>query len=526
MGNVLDRRSFLKGAALTATAASAFAIVGCSGNNEEVDQIAWDEEYDVVVVGAGFAGLSSALTVATEGDGATCLLLEKDPVPSGNSPMSMGMTLFTDTPDTLFEYVKKLADSSTPDDVLRAYVDGLAENYSWIRAMGADEGDLYVAPPSPAAGAEYPEMNIGESYSMFMFTGMAGGAQHGHIFLLDAIQKHADTITYKPSTAMEALILDNATKTVLGVVAGGKHYKATRGVIMCCGGFENDAEMLETYHGMRGVQPYASKSNTGDGHRACLAAGAKEWHMTNGALYWMAARNLQNTSFMSTVWHFSTKEFGITVGVNGRRFYQDWDGCAVPNPMAGTPYAMPGDNLALGVGYRHGLCQFGGRWTHLPFPEKAWFIFDADALAAGAIPAEVSSDPVADGWAYAADSIEELAQKIDVPVDELVRTVNTWNGFCEQGQDLAFYRPAQSLNPVAQGPFYAMLCVPAMLNTDGGPVRSAKGEIIDTLGKPIPHLYSAGEFGSVWGNLYQGAGNVGECMAFGRISARTALANI
>ena len=124
-----------------------------------------------------------------------------------------------------------------------------------------------------------------------------------------------------------------------------------------------------------------------------------------------------------------------------------------------------------------------------------------------------------------AASIEELAEAIEVPSDELAKTVGQWNDYCERGEDLAFYRPADTLQPVTTPPFYAMVCVPAMLNTDGGPVRGPHAEVLDPFGEPIPHLYTAGEFGSVWGHLYQGTGNVGECAAFGRISARSALAN-
>ena len=65
--------------------------------------------------------------------------------------------------------------------------------------------------------------------------------------------------------------------------------------------------------------------------------------------------------------------------------------------------------------------------------------------------------------------------------------------------------------------------MPTMLNTDGGPVRSAKGEILDAFDEPIPNLYSAGEFGSLWGHWYQGSGNIAECMIFGRIAARTCI---
>ena len=252
-----------------------------------------------------------------------------------------------------------------------------------------------------------------------------------------------------------------------------------------------------------------------------MKVGADFWHMYGGAQYWLACRNLKNEKFISTVWSFTTKQYGITVGTNGRRFYMDYDACSCPT----NPYAEADSDATCNVGYRHGITQFGGNWTHLPLPEKAWFIFDADGLAAGAFPTDVSSDPVKDGWAYSSDSIEGLASSIEVPASELTRTVNTWNTFCDNGEDLAFYRPANTLQKVATGPFYAVLCAPAMLNTDGGPVRNATGEILDPDGSPIPHLYSAGEFGSVWGHLYQGTGNVGECAAFGRISARSALAN-
>ncbi len=524
-----SRRNFLKGAGLATAAAAAFIIAGCSSGSDEpatkkVDSIEWDGEYDVIVVGAGAAGLAAAATVATEGDGATCLLLEKAADYGGNSPFCLGAMLFTENPDAFSTYMKGLAAGTTPDDVIDAYVAGLSENFEWLKALGAAEEDMYVADPAPAAAAEWPEFNIGESYRMVIFTGMGGGAPHIHMFLADTVKAHSDTITFMNSTPFEALVQDAATKEIVGVVAAGKNYRAAKGVIMCCGGFENDPDMLATYHGVRGVRPLAATQNTGDGHRACMHVGADQWHMTAGAQYWMGCRNLDDTEFMSRSWDFTSKQFGITVGMNGRRFYQDWDGCAVPNPNLGIPYAMPGDDITLAVGYRHGITQFGGAWTHLPFPERGWYIFDADGLAAGAVPQDLSTDPVADGWALSADTIEELAAKIEVPATELAHTVEIWNGFCDDGEDKAFYRSPDTLAKIAKAPFYAVKCAPTMLNTDGGPVRNAKGEILDVTGEPIAGLYSAGEFGSVWGNLYQGAGNIGECLAFGRISVRSALA--
>lgn len=274
-----------------------------------------------------------------------------------------------------------------------------------------------------------------------------------------------ENLTVKFSTPTESLVQDPETKTILGIVAGGKTYKANKGVIMCTGGFESDPDMLYNFTGVTGCVPYAGKANTGDSHRACAAVGAGFWHMYGGAQYWTALRNLDNTEFLSTVWNFTKKNLGITVGVSERRFYMDYDACSCPT----GPYAEPGSDIHLNMGYRHGITNFGGTWNHLPLPEVTWFIFDADAMANGEIFTDVTTDPVGDGWVLEANSIEELAGKIEVPAEELVATVTQWNEFCDRGADMAFYRPADTLTPIKTGPFYAMRCVPAMLNTDGGP---------------------------------------------------------
>ena len=74
--------------------------------------------------------------------------------------------------------------------------------------------------------------------------------------------------------------------------------------------------------------------------------------------------------------------------------------------------------------------------------------------------------------------------------------------------------------PIDTPPFYALPQYPALLNTQGGPRRNTKAQILDAFGRPIPRLYSAGELGSMWGLIYQGAGNIGECVIFGRIAGR------
>ncbi|NPD30442.1 FAD-binding protein [Eggerthellaceae bacterium zg-1084] len=531
-----SRRSFLKGAGIALAGTAAFGMAACSpkqagsaAKGSDGANTKWDEEFDIVVVGAGIAGQSAAITVALEGEKATCLLAEKEKNgPGGNSPFCKGTIVYAKDEEAFFQYMKEMAGphSTTPDDVLRAYAKGAVENFPWVfSTLGAvQEEALVIEPVEPGSLGNTPEWPEYEHcWSLGKFAvGKAkdktiNGAKHVTELLDNIIASH-DTITYRKGAALTDLIQDPATKRILGAVVGGKNVRARKGVIMCTGGFESNPTMMENYIGMGGAFPAAAQANTGDGHRACLKIGADFWHMEHCAGFWMAGRDLENKQFTNNqIITPCPKQFGITVGVNGRRYYMDWDGYS--NKSKNIPYR--GD-ASLYVGSRHGHTQVGGAWPHIIHPATGWFVFDQAGLEAGAIPG--CTDPVEKKYAHSANSIEELAEKMGVPADELATTVSRWNECCEKGEDIFFQRPAEFMQSVSKPPYYAQLAAPAFLNTDGGPVRNAEGRILDPDGKPIPGLYSAGEFGSVWSGVYQGGGNVAECMIFGRISARSALA--
>jgi uncharacterized protein with FMN-binding domain len=158
-------------------------------------------------------------------------------------------------------------------------------------------------------------------------------------------------------------------------------------------------------------------------------------------------------------------------------------------------------------------------------PGTLWFIYDDAAAHDPKTPAyhNQTGDPVADGYGYKADSLKELAALINVPSDELTTTVAQWNECVANGKDIFYFRPDHTLTPISTAPFYAVKCEPELLNTDGGPRRDEMARIIDLDGEPIENLYSAGEFGSVWCHDYQGGGNLGECVAWGRLAARSCL---
>ncbi len=126
------------------------------------------------------------------------------------------------------------------------------------------------------------------------------------------------------------------------------------------------------------------------------------------------------------------------------------------------------------------------------------------------------------GWIVQADTLADLATKIGKKPEALEKTIAGWNASCAAGNDAEFGRPTQKMAPIGTPPYYAMELVPTFTNTQGGPRRNRLAQILDTKGTPIPRLYSAGEMGSIYSWLYQGSGNLGECIAFGRIAGENA----
>lgn len=533
MKGTTTRRDFVKGAgagALGLIGGSVFGMAGCTPQTQqsepstptETKNLSWDEEYDVIVVGAGLAGLATAVTVATEGEGATCLLLEKSDQPAGggNSQYSSGSVTYTDDAAAFERYLKALRGEydGTPDDILEVFAQGSAELREWIVGLGADESDLKFTNEDGKKKGEYPELEDSNSYRYLSFNKKESKSfTHISQFALSLVESHADVVTERTKAPAKELVRDE-TGAVVGLVyeVGGKQVAAhaTKGVVMCCGGFENDPLMKQDYLSAPHAHAVAGLHNTGDGHRMCAQIGADFWHMNSSAGFWTNAVSLDGEKFCA--YRKIHKENGITVGVNGRRFFMDYD-----MTVSGWPSSDEIVDLASDVGSRHGHQQFGGAWSLLPLPPVMWFIYDTDH--AEGVYVDGSGDPVADGYALQADSLEELAALIEVPADELIQTVEAWNASCAAGKDLAFHRPPSTLNPVTTPPFFAMKCCCELLNTDGGPRRNARAQILDTKGEPIPNLYSAGEFGSLWSRLYQGSCNLSECLVFGRIAARTAL---
>ncbi len=141
-------------------------------------------------------------------------------------------------------------------------------------------------------------------------------------------------------------------------------------------------------------------------------------------------------------------------------------------------------------------------------------------------------EEIESGEVLTGNTLEELAEAIrnsnggkDAPefnTEIFVAAINAYNKRYDAGEDADYGRPFATMVPVRTGPFYATKIGPTYYNTMGGPRRNKYAQVINVEGYPIEGLFSAGELGSIFCDLYNGGGNLGETMVFGRIAGTNA----
>ena len=537
MAKHITRRNMIAGC-------TASALVGVTGANMAVaDEAApfwmpqaWDRETDILVIGYGGAGAAAAIVACQEGLG-DVLVLEAAPegFEGGNTKVSGNLMFIPDTLEATLDYQTFLNGPYAIDnDVMQAWAEGIRENFDWVSAMGASLESM------PFSAPEYPEVEGSEAVHTWCVDGEFCKPSLWNVLKAQEAEL-GFPVMY--GTRATRLVFDPATREVLGAVAesdeGDVCIKARKGVVLACGGIENDPQMIRDYGttGVSVVRPMGTPYNRGDGIRLVAPLGAQLWHMNAAAGngYSVYSGGYDNDVVGSTAFG-SAKDY-IFVGSNAKRFmYEE----------------------RIGV-TRHGKVLVGGSWMNIPTPTPAWCIFgqttfdgscvcavkgDAGWLAVyGQYIAEDNQGFLDAGVIFKGDTIEELAEKIGLEPETLAETVATYNGYCADGHDPDFGRGEEVTDAfkmfqageensgkvaiqafdlqAIEGPFYAIELVPRYLNTQGGAKRDASGNIVDYDGNPIPRLYGAGEFGCIYGYMYNGGGNVSEAIASGRLAARS-----
>jgi len=495
-------------------------------------EVKWDKEYDVVVAGYGGAGISAAITA--HDNGASVVILEKAPFPGGGQTRTSGLgAAFATDPEGAAAYLYAAstsgledADASSqvsvvPKEDCLTFMKEMAKNPDWLESVGVAHT---IRKGSSARFASFPGA---DSFGHVVIRGWG-------IKFLETMQtqleKRGIEVLYE--TPAVDLVQDTETREIKGVYAenNGKKIaiKAKKGVVLCTGGFEFNEEMKANY-----LRPFPLKFagwpyNTGDGIKMAQRAGADLWHMNTMCGY----LNIWVPEY-KVAWLLVFGR-GIWVNKYGRRYTDEG-------------VSIKSHNWWL----KH--CDFDLEepgYTDIP----TYLIFDETVRQQGPIaanssssgeyllgiqsfPAELGGCPegwsrdnmreIEKGWIKKADTIEELGRLIGGKMDPavLAETVKMYNGYCARGHDPDFGRGVQALKPLVTPPFYASALYPGGINTCGGPRRNARGQVLDPFKEAIPRLYSAGEMGSICGNIYAIGGlNAGEMLASGRLAGRSVAA--
>ncbi len=483
----------------------------------------WDYETDVLIVGYGSAGANAA--IAAHDAGAEALIMEKLAYPGGNSGVCAGAMVIPESVEEAVQYYRALSFGTADEEIIHCF----AEEMVGIPRLLTDLGiEFKVRRTEPAY---FPSFMTGQMKRIQVSpTGAAGFRILNGMVQGRKIQVLMDT----PATA---LVQDPQTREVIGARAKRKGKEisilARKGVILSCGGYEYNREMISNHHfpgATNYIFPWGTPGNTGDGIKLASEVGAALWHMAPVEWGAFCAKK-------------PSEKFGSAVGAGLGRAMNE--GSFVFVNKYGKRFMSENTILIHRKAPLEILFFDHERAEYRNLP--AYMIFDETYRRRGAVAStpkhfeelwggpvgyptvhkiyEWSLDNQAEidrGWVLQADSLADLAVKMGADGSALEETVRNFNAACKEGQDSQFGRPGKSLTSLETPPYYAVELALTLVNTQGGPKHDKDCRVLDFSNRPIPRLYAAGEVGSFFGFLYQGGSNYPEAWAFGRIAGRKA----
>ena len=455
---------------------------------------------DVLVCGQGPAGMAAALACAEQG-------LKTVAVEKGASPTwrSATMGAFHDRVHKKFgvEFDTKqwLDDAmvncsyrgeqtiyqkwiNTCDEAVDWFLDELevpVENYF----LTFNAGDF------PEFTAAYDELSLSRSWNTSMNIPLSTDEISAK--LQEKITAAGAEVLF--NTPVVQLITEG--EKVVGAIVKGENgyvkYLTAKGVVLATGGYEFNPEKLAACcrprdlalgHWMNGT-----KTNTGDGHEMAKAIGALEDEYPHPLM-------LDPEQLMPY----------LRVNKRGVRFTAEYEAY---NHLANAIQAQPGayDYYIVDANVMDILESIWTPSSSCYGPKEVW---------AGA----ATSDN-----ALKADTLEELAEKMGVPADAFVETINHWNEMCDAGEDTDFHFPGKMMHKIDTAPFYATKEMASALCTAGGLQITDKSEVLNTEAQPIEGLYAIGNVsGSMFSGTYPHNENClshSRCVTFGYNVAKT-----
>jgi fumarate reductase flavoprotein subunit len=428
------------------------SVAGGESEICDVSEVTWDVETDVVVAGAGGAGLTTALSAAQAAD-ITVTVLEKEPEVGGNTRLSTGLIPAAgtrlqeaagvdDSPDALVDDVLEACDHEADEALVRRLAAEMAPLVHWLM----DDWDV---PCIFVEDFSYPNQSASRMHSV--------EGQHGSDVVAELLERveSAPNVELLTNTPVRKLVADDGS--VAGVVAGEGHTEAirSRAVVLATDGFGANKRMLDEWCGAIHDAPhYGAEGNTGDGIRFGAELGGELEYMDS----YQAHATLSEVGAVSP--YAIILYGGIIVNGEGERFGNEGLG----------PADFSVDVLEQDA-------------TYEIFDQR---IYDRTAEAGFGDFAEA----VELGAYERGDSIEELAASLGCDPAATRRTVRAYNRAIEADEpdEVGRTEYRHTLEP----PFYGTKTRAVLMQTQGGLAVDTDARVLRTDGSAVDGLYAAG----------------------------------
>ena len=440
---------------------------------------------EVLVIGGGISGLAASARCADKG--LKVIVLDKrektlalaGQIAAVNSRVMAEKGIVIDKKMLAADWLK-MSGSRVQEDLLWLFLNRSAEGFHWMLDLAGD----------------CVEVGVYEAYKGLMFTEYPG--TH-HIFLKPGTEKYKSrgggplaceilekALLEKGGTLLRltpAQYLEkNAEGRVTGAIAkcpDGKYrrYVGTRAVVLATGDCSEDQEMMEAFCpiGTRAPSKFPRPGNTGDGQKMAYWAGAA----------------LDNPEWAPTIHALGGCGFqGFFLHVNrlGKRFMNEDTWMQAKSVRV---LMQPGGDFAFSILDSKYLDEMAERFSELGGQGMMPLSVVGDSF--GRERMEQTMQRYIDrNVAFKADTLEELAEQIEVPVENLLKTVKRYNEIVAMGDDVDFGKRSRLLTSVEKAPFYALKWGPQLLDVFGGAQITTDLEVLGPDCKVIPGFYATG----------------------------------
>ncbi len=542
MSKSFERRDFLKASTLLgAGILGAGALAGCAPRGPEAAEesqlattggvdpstIEWEYEADVVVVGSGSAAYCAAIEAAEAGSEA--LILEKSSMFGGDSALCGGVILAAgwstqeeitgyagDTGEAFAEQMLRWAQGFGDAEIIREACMRSGETVDWLISIGRQFDAAEILPPIWGLGdteADLVPRSLWLAGEIDNDEFETGTSINGHFKTLQDYANTLSGITAKNEHEVTKLLQDGSGQIIGVEVMDGKkvvYAKARKAVVLACASVDNNTQMAkelglqQQFWGMTcrdagldtsnigvGATSHDVETNTGDGVRMAREVGAD--------LALAQACCMNDSHYVGGIGEYATSM------VSGSNPYKSWRS----------------EGSIMGNRFGRRFCQEDAEWGYVvaevakevyatgwqpedPDGVNVYHIADADHVFQWQLQ---GIDVETYDGAIKADTLEELAEKLGMPADNFVDTINRWNSYCETGKDMDFDRRVD-FGKIVTPPFYADPFRPGPMGSFAGVKANVKAEVLGINGEPIPRLYAAGAVagGNYVGPFYFGCG--------------------